>query len=1067
MIHGTGSVSWSELHAHTHYSLLDGASSPEAMVKRAAALGYRALAITDHDSLAGLVAHARACQAAGIVPIAGVELTMSDGTHLTLVARDEDGYRSLCRLVSTSQLAGEKGAPLATFADLDSNSAGIECLTGCRKGPVAAAVLRDDRRAAFRALSGLVEIFGRAHTWVEIQLPGLADEQVVAYNLARLARRAGVGLAATGDAHFAEPVEHDLQDVLVCMRERVSIQEARPHLRPGSSAHLRTPQEMAGRFADLPAALLGTEELAERCRFDLSSVDSRLPAFAVPEGQTSASYLRELAEKGLRDRYGDAADSDAVRTRFAHELEVITYHDLFDYFLIVWDFVRHARGLGMLCQARGSSVGSLVCYALGISAIEPLAHRLSFDRFLDIGRIDPPDIDLDLPSDRDATLAREAVIQYALSHYRGHAALVSTAITFRARLATREVGMALGLDREAQGALANEQEHFSHHTRFPILPGLAGRLPDLCRRLEGTPRHLGQHPGGLVLTAGPLGEVAPIERARMPGRIVIQWDKDSAELAGLAKIDLLGLGMLAVIQRCFATIAERTGERLELHGFTCDDPAVYDAFCACDTVGVFQLESRAQMSACLPMLQPRTLHDLAVAVALIRPGPIQGGVVQPYLRRRRGMEKIAYPGGKAGRELLEPVLADTLGVMLFQDQVIELGRACGLEPAEAAELRRAMSSARSASRMAHLTERLREQLRKRGIGDQAGEDILTNMTAFSGYGFVRGHAYAFGYLSYVSCWLKVHHPAVFAAALLDAQPMGFYPPELVVQDAVRHGVTVRPVDIFASGEPCTIEPDGAVRLGLRQIRDMSEAAGSRIVAAMRRERPATTFEDLCTEAELDAGDALALARSGALRALIPNRRQAMWQAKVVARARREGWLPRAVEVVDPPVALAPTTPLEDLVLDRQALGLSPGQHVFTHFRERLNAQGCSCSTDLAKLPPGMPVRIAGQQIGTQRPPTAGGVVFESLSDETGLVNIVVMPDVYERDRRVIKGEALVLVEGNVEWRTGAVAVRARRVVPLSEALARTPHQPTLSPGNALEDAQARKSVNAGIASRWG
>ncbi len=398
------------------------------------------------------------------------------------------------------------------------------------------------------------------------------------------------------------------------------------------------------------------------------------------------------------------------------------------------------------------------------------------------------------------------------------------------------------------------------------------------------------------------------------------------------------------------------------------------------------------------------------------------------------MEPITYPGGKAGRDLLEPVLADTLGVMLFQDQVIELGRACGLTPAEAAELRRAMSSNRSKNRMATLTARLREQLRKRGIGNQACEDILTNMTAFSGYGFVRGHAYAFGYLSYVSCWLKVHHPDIFCAALLDAQPMGFYPNELVVQDAVRHGVTVRPVDIFASQVLCTIEPDGAVRLGLRQIRDMSEAACGRIVAAMRRDSPPAIFEDLCTAADLDAGDAVALARSGALRALVPNRRQAMWQAKVVARARREGWLPRAVEVVDPPVALAPTTPIEDLLLDRQALGLSPGQHVISHFRERLNAQGCPRSTDLARLPPGTPVRIAGQQIGTQRPPTAGGVVFESLSDETGLVNIVVMPDVYARDRRVIKGEALVLVEGNVEWRTGALAVRARRVLPLDTSL---------------------------------
>ncbi|HVA89462.1 MAG TPA: error-prone DNA polymerase, partial [Chloroflexota bacterium] len=422
----------------------------------------------------------------------------------------------------------------------------------------------------------------------------------------------------------------------------------------------------------------------------------------------------------------------------------------------------YARGLGMLCQARGSSVGSMVCYCLEISAVEPLAHHLSFERFLALGRADPPDIDLDLPSDRgDGRPAREAMIQYALTKYADHAALVSTQITFRARSAIREVGMALGLDRDTLDALAGEQEGFARARSIRMAPNgpVAALVTDLCAQLDGIPRHLGQHPGGIIVTRRPLAEVAPIEHARMLNRRVIQWDKDAAEGAGLAKIDLLGLGMLAVIENSFARLAEQTGRHLELHGFRCDDPAVFDAFCAADTVGVFQLESRAQMNACLPRLQPRTLADLAIAVALIRPGPLQANATNPYLRRRQGAEVVTYPGGPAGRRLLEPILGDTLGVCIFQDQVLETGRACGLSPDEAAALRRAISSARSSERLAALRLRMEEGLRAQGIDETGRTEILAMVQAFSGYGFVRGHSVAFGYLAYVSCWLKVYHPA--------------------------------------------------------------------------------------------------------------------------------------------------------------------------------------------------------------------------------------------------------------------------------------------------------------------
>ncbi len=816
---GYNGAGWCELHGHSAYSLLDGVSRPEDLAGRAADLGYPALALTDHDSLAGLVAHARACVAAGVRPIAGAEVTLDDGSHLTLLARDAAGYRSLCRVVSGAQLAGEKSAPHATLDLLAAHADGLECLTGCRVGRVPAALLRGDEPAAREALGALRDIFGAAHTWVEIQRPGLRDDRLLCFGLTRLASWARVGLVATGDAHYADPRDRDLQDVLVCIREHVPLTRARPFLRPGAAWSLRSPAEMARRFADLPAALRGTVELADRCGFALAHIDAAPPPFPVPAGHTADTYLQELVAAGARDRYGDAAAGAAVQGRLAHELSVIARLGLSDYFLIVWDLVRYAWGRGILCQGRGSAVGSLVCYSLGVTAVEPLAHHLSFARFLDPGRTDPPDIDLDLPADRaDGRPGRAEVIQYALARYAGHAALVSTTITFRARSAVRDVGMVLGLAPEQIDLLAREQDHtvadVGISTPAGLPPGpVARRLADLCARVEGLPRHRGQHPGGVVVTARPLAEVAPLERARMAGRIVVQWDKDAVELAGLIKIDLLGLGMLTVIDACFSLIAQESGACPALHGFRCDDPIVYDHFCRADTVGVFQLESRAQMTACLPRLRPRTLDDLTVAVALIRPGPMQGGAVHPYLRRRQGQEPVRYPGGAAGRRLLEPVLGSTLGVCLFQDQVIDLARAAGLDAADAAELRRSMSGGRSRERMAALRERLDEGLSAAGLDAPARAEVLRTVEAFAGYGFVKGHAAAFAYLAYVSCWLKVYHPAALCAALLNAQPMGFYPPEVVLQDAARHGVRTRPVDIHYSEAGCTVEA-GAVRLGL-------------------------------------------------------------------------------------------------------------------------------------------------------------------------------------------------------------------------------------------------------------
>jgi len=647
------------------------------------------------------------------------------------------------------------------------------------------------------------------------------------------------------------------------------------------------------------------------------------------------------------------------------------------------------------------------------------------------------------------------VIQYVLSRWEGHAALVATAITFRARSAIRDVGMALGLspaqidvyatacDRDAgvadrmavAGVVDSASSDASDGADDAAASPVLRRLRDLCARLDGLPRHLGQHLGGLVVTRRPLAEVAPLEPARMAGRVIVQWDKDAAEDAGLAKIDILGLGMLTAIDRCFALVEQETGTRPALHGFRCDDPRVYDAFCRSDTVGVFQLESRAQMTACLPALQPRRYEDLIAAVALIRPGPLQGNATHPFLRRRQGLEPVRYPGGAAGRRLLEPILGETYGVILYQDQCIDVARACGLDAGEAAALRRAMSSARDPARMAALGDRIERGLAAQGLDAAACAEVRAAVQASAGYGFVKGHSAAFAYLAYVSCWLKVYHPAAFCAALLNAQPLGFYTPEVVIQDAARHGVRILPVDLRHSRTDCTLE-HGAVRLGWRLVRGLGPDAGARLEEALDGGPFPEDLDALCIRARLEEDEAVALARAGALRWYALDRHQAQWQAREVARAARERWLPGLRAVVDRPVTLPPVTTDDELRLDLRALGLTPGRHILETLRPTLAHRALRRATDLAMVRAGVMVEVAGQTISRQCPGTAQGVVFLTLSDETGLINAVVRPPVYARNRAAIRGEALLWLGGVVERRHGAVTLRIVWARPLAVALAR-------------------------------
>lgn len=1061
---GVGSFA-GDLHSHSYFSFLDGVSSPDALAGQAATLGYQALALTDHDSLGGLVAHAQACGNAGITPIAGAELTLDDGSHVTLLARDAAGYRSLCRAVSLGQLAGTKGAPRATLEHLALCGVGVECLTGCRRGRVQAALLRGDGEGALAALDALCAIFGAAHVWIEVQLPGLRDDRRLAYLQAKLARARGVGLVATGNTHYATAADRDLQDIVTCITHNVPLSRALPHVRQGTPWRLCSPAEMDARFAALPLALWGTRELTERCRFDLSSIDARLPdPPTLPPGVSAPDHLRALVRQGAWRRYGDAVQSDALRRRLDHELSVITTLGLAGYFLIVRDIVRYAEEGAILCQARGSAVGSCVCYCLGISSVEPLAHRLSFERFLSPGRTDPPDIDLDFPSERDGGRpGREQVIQHVLRSYQGHAALIATLITYQPRSAIRDIGMALGLGQDQIATLAKEQEHGAGRDagfrRPPGMPegAVIDRLFSLCGRLEGIPRHYSQHPGGIVLTRRPLAEVAPIERARMPQRVIVQWDKEAAEAAGLMKTDHLGLGMLAAIDEAFAMVEEATGERPQLQGFRCDDPAVYDMFCRSDTVGVFQLESRAQMQQCLPRLQPRTLDDLAAAVALIRPGPIQGNATTPYLRRRQGRERVAYPGGEAGRRLLDPVLGDTYGVILYQDSVIDIAIAAGMSSAEAADLRRAMGSKRSKARMEALTARLDVLLAAHGLNDAGRSEVIAMMTSFSSYGFVRGHSQAFGYLAYISCWLKHYYPAPFAAALLNSLPMGFYPPDYLIQDAGRHGVRLLPLDVRASRARWTVE-EGALRVGLRTVHGLGTAACARIADVMHGEEPARTPGDLYARAGLSEREATALAASGALRGLEPDRRRALWRAPTTARAagptRLPGWAEESVQ----DAVLPALTDAEAFALDDQVLGFSPEHHVLALLRPDLAPRPLQTSETITRVPRGRRVEAAGQVIARQRPGTAQGTVFLSLSDEWGVINAVVTPAVYEVYRSVLRGETLLWLEGTIDRRHGVTSLQVMVARSLTALITRATRE-----AEKTTDRQAPSSVEAS----WG
>jgi error-prone DNA polymerase len=1014
-----------ELHAQSAFSFLEGAEHPEAFAAEAARLEMPAVALVDRDGVYGAPRLTRAAANAGVKPIVGSEITLADGSRLPLLVEDREGYQNLCRLITRMKLGAPKGAAAIALDDLEPYAAGLVCLTGGAQGPLARRLASGDVDGARRVLGRLVAMFGRSSCFVEIQRHFQRDQEEILQGLVALARAIPVPLMATNQPLFARPEGRPLADVFTCIREKTDLDRAGRRLLANGERSLKGGAEMTELFRDLPDAVAATGELAMRLAFTLKDLGYRFPEFPLPPGQTPLGYLRELTERGVRTRYGTGPLAIRARGQVAHELDLIGRLDLAGYFLIVWDIVEHCRTHDILVQGRGSAANSAVCYALGITAVDPVGMELLFERFLSEARDEWPDIDLDLPSgDR-----REAVIQHVYRRYgRLGAGMTANVITYRGRSAAREVGQALGLPRDMRDRLAklvanwgyqDPEELLTKHLPEagcdPTAPRIR-RFAMLWTQIQDLPRHLGQHSGGMVIAAGRLDDVVPLEPATMPGRVVVQWDKDDCAGLGIVKVDLLGLGMMSVIQDSLALVRERGGD-VDLARLPPDDPAVYRSLQEADTIGVFQVESRAQM-ATLPRVRPERFYDLVVQVAIIRPGPIVGDMVHPYIRRRRGREPVTYP-----HPSLEPILRRTLGVPLFQEQLLRMAMVtAGFTATEAEELRRAFGFKRSERLMAEVETKLRAGMARQGIHGAAAEEIVHAITAFALYGFPESHASSFALLAYASAYLRVHHPAAFYAALLNNQPMGFYHPATIVKDAQRHGLRIRPSDVTRSEWLCVIEPDDTgltVRLGLRYVRGLREAAGRALVAA-RLARPFDSVRDLVRRVRLERDELETLAAIGALAPFGETRRANLWMVA----ASSPGPL-----FEDPPREESPLsemTEVERLAADYAGTSVTLGRHPMALRRAALRHAGVLSARELAGVEDGARVQVAGSVIVRQRPGTAKGFVFLSLEDETGIANVIVTPPIFARHRLTLVAEPYLLVEGIAQRQDGVISVRATR-----------------------------------------
>ncbi|GLY20634.1 error-prone DNA polymerase [Micromonospora sp. NBRC 101691] len=1043
-----GEVPYAELHAHTNFSFLDGASHPEELAEEAARLGLTALAVTDHDGFYGVVRFAEAARALRLPTVVGAELSLDLpgpqngepdplGRHLLLLAHGPEGYARLAATISRAQLrGGEKGRPV--YGTLEEVAEGLRdhvlVLTGCRKGHVPAALLTSGVDAAARELDRLTALFGADTVAVELTDHGHPVDADRNDALADLAAVAGLPTVATNNVHYATPGRRRLATALAAVRARRSLDEIDGWLPAAGTAHLRSGAEMAARFAAYPGAVARAAEFGRELAFDLQLVAPQLPAYPVPAGHTEMSWLRHLTEQGARERYGPRAAHPEAYAQLDHELGMIEKLGFPGYFLVVYDIVAFCREQDIYCQGRGSAANSAVCYALRITNVDAVRHRLLFERFLAPERDGPPDIDVDIESDR-----REEVIQHVYARYgREHTAQVANVISYRPRSAVRDVAKAFGFSPGQQDAWSKQIDRWGSVAAVDV-EGIPEQVVTYANELQTFPRHLGIHSGGMVICDRPVIEVCPVEWGRMPGRSVLQWDKDDCAAVGLVKFDLLGLGMLSALHYGYDMI----GMSLDLGDMSLDDPEVYDMLCRADSVGVFQVESRAQM-ATLPRLKPTCFYDLVVEVALIRPGPIQGGSVHPYIRRKNGQEPVTYP-----HPLMRNALEKTLGVPLFQEQLMQLAiDLAGFDAAGADQLRRAMGAKRSAERMARIAERLYAGMAERGITGELADDVYRKLSAFASYGFPESHAMSFAYLVYASSWLKRYHPGPFLAALLNAQPMGFYSPQTLVEDARRHGVEVRRPDVNASGAKATLESTPqtrwgsgpgepphawglggpAVRLGLSGVRTLGDGVAERIEADRAAHGPYRDMPDLARRVGLTAAHLEALATADAFAGFGLSRREALWAAGAAAQERPDR-LPGTVTGVT-----APTLPgmdaVDRLVADVWATGLSPESHPARFLRDRLDALGAVPVARLGQVEPGRRIRVGGIVTHRQRPATAGGVTFLNLEDETGMLNVSCSPGLWQRYRRVAKTSNALVVRGILHRHEGVTSLTADRLDPI-------------------------------------
>jgi error-prone DNA polymerase len=1055
-----------ELHAASAFSFLAGASQPEKLIERAAELDMPAMALADRNGVYGVARFHTAAQKCGVKAHIGAEIAVSDfGKRLTpaawlphlypqepprvlLLCASQTGYRNLCQLITRFKMReATKTEGAATLDDLEEFSDGLICLTGGDEGPLAAALAQGGQAHTDRAhaiVDRLAAIYGHGNVYVELQRHRERDEEARNQALLALAATHRLPVIATNGVRYATENDRELLDVLTSIRHHTPLDAAGRLLALNAARTLRPAREMAALFRDIPEAIANTGIVSSRLEFTLNNLGYEFPHYPVPDGATMDSFLMKRVDEGVRKRYGLPDKRSLLtkaRAQVEHELKLIAKLGFAGYFLIVWDIILYCKRHGILVQGRGSAANSAVCYALEITAVDPVGMELLFERFLSENRGEWPDIDLDLPSGDQ----REQVIQYVYERYGSlGAAMTANVITYRGRSAAREVGKALGFEEDQLARLSSlvghwewrgENDTMAHHfaqAGFDVRHPRIARYLELCLRMQDLPRHLGQHSGGMVICAGMLNGVVPIERASMPCRTVIQWDKEDCADMGLIKVDLLGLGMMAAIKDSIDLIPRHYGKEIDLAALP-EDPVVYETLCKADTVGMFQVESRAQMAS-IPHNAPVRFYDLVVQVAIIRPGPIVGKMMHPYMRRRQGKEEVTYP-----HPSLEPVLKRTLGVPLFQEQLLRMAMTvASFTGAEAEELRRAVGMRRSMQRMKDLEGRLRAGMTRNGIGPEAQDNIVQGISSFAMYGFPESHAASFALIAYSSAYLKVHYLAAFTCGLLNNQPMGFYSPAVLIKDAQRHGLRVRPLDVQRSEAVCALEPetDGSLslRIGFNYAKGLKKTSADRILAARNEAGMFASVDDLTRRTpDLNRKELVLLAGIGALNSLgeVEHRRDALWQVEQAGRP-----VGPLLRNVSPAAANARYTPLqrmttdERLTADYKGTGLTTGPHPMAYHRAALRQQGILSARELEELGRNQRVCVAGCVIARQRPGTAKGFVFLSLEDETGIANIILAPDVFEQNRVVVTRNRFLRIAGPMQNQDGVIHVNAQQIEPL-------------------------------------